>query len=153
MTLNWVKEWLENIFGFLPDWSGRYYSVALEGRQSEHLCSNVLRRQGGSITVLDNFPGATSGVFVIHRPVWSRSWRELYRMPGQHTLDIWKYQSVNESYSWENYWQFLLIVHGKNILGHSAKLHDYVLIIWIMNYLEILHRGLEKIKINNVHIC
>ena len=41
--LNWVKKWLENIFGFLADWP-----IALEGIVWTFV-QNVLRRQGVSL--------------------------------------------------------------------------------------------------------
>ena len=45
--LNWVKKWLENIFGFLADW--RIAICCTSGETMWTFVLNVLRRQGVSL--------------------------------------------------------------------------------------------------------
>ena len=46
----------------------------------------------------------------------------------------------------------LLVIHGEDVLGYPSELHNDVLIVWIMNYLEILNRGLQIMTINHIQI-
>ena len=127
--LNWVKKWLENIFGFLADW--RIAICCTSGETMWTFVLNVLWRQGVSLYRI---------IFQYPRP-------ECLLFTGQ--LGVEAGESNAEGLDCAHR---VLVIHGEDVLGYPSELHNDVLIVWIMNYLEILNRGLQIMTINHIQI-